>query len=1336
MPFNCSLTIGFTASGIFGRPLATDTQKEITMTSSRSIRIAMSAPLKIACMILLLSAAVMAQTPYRFSIVAETGKTVPGTSDLLTSIDRNVSINSNGFVAFVGTRSGPNVDGVNITGENLYAYDSSAGILRRLMNNAFVLPLSANLSSQIFSPGIQINDQNVVIARRRMNATVQIGFPFGQILSAPFTYIEKWHATQPANCPGLGLTTGCPIQQVAMGDAGVGAAAPLLFFLNPATGGVYPSPFVPFTPFSAVYLYPSLNNNGQVAMAAKGTFPSGGLNYLVTPASPPHNYNRFQTAGVTQGSATRPVIADDGSVVARITDGSSDEIRLFNNDLTSSQLIAGPSNGFTSVGQSPGVSDNGEILAFNGNLTDPDIAASINTNIGQGVFVSIDEGNGSRKLLRIAATLGELGVDTRGNPTTLLFSTLNETDSRAAVVHVKPGAAGNERSVIFASFIAAPSAPSPDNSFTSQLGLRTVQVNMERQPNGSFTYQVFEPKLVAQIGGIATANNTDYRINNLAVYDQLAVTRNGKHRVAFWASTDHGEVVFKAAPVELPLIFIPGAGASYLERSVGGVKQNLWPAPGGFQFLDPTDELNAPDVFRYAQVGSVRLTDLSYGRLLDMLKDPARGGYREYDLKGEPNRCDLSQRSDDPDMNPNLFVFPYDWTKTNAINASKLKSYVNCVQGFHPNSKVNILTHSMGSLLARRYILDNRDVDANGQPQHKVNKLTTIGAPWLGAPKAIAVIENGDFFLSGLDTFPFFRSTIKRVAVGSKGLHELLPSRTYAQLIGSADDIPFCEDNVDFNGDGIKPQFYSYDMLVDLLDKQFPSTRPGTANIVFHDIYSFLQDDWSEDQTNVQYYHIYGIQASAKSIRQVKVRTVEKCISFFCSPKTEFPLAYTSGDGTVPRLSAERKSAGKDLNAPGATLIPFFYPCTGDCADEDTALEHSQLPGNPDVHKAILAALNAESGQLKSSSKAEPALARVEDENGVISLPQLTPANYLYISGYTGSVVVTDELGRSNTPIDGTIFLESVPGVTRHAVGENAEAIITSMGRTYTVRFGSGTEPLNIELTQGTDTTTTLAIRYRDLVLPNGAQAMIKITPQGAENLLYDSDGDGTFETSVPPTVSVSGSAAQDVEGPVVTINEVGQQTTKQITIVAQDSGSGVKAIYYSLDGTHFRPYAGSLNLDPSQTPVVYAFADDNVANRSGLTTLRLTPLVNCASDVTTSVIITRSGFYSLRGSRLIEQVLTIKNTSSIPITAPISLVLDNLSSSFPLFDELVTGHTACAAPLNSPFVNVDVGSDGVLSPGESATVTLQFIRSPGTPRGTSYPINYATRVLAGAGER
>jgi hypothetical protein len=59
------------------------------------------------------------------------------------------------------------------------------------------------------------------------------------------------------------------------------------------------------------------------------------------------------------------------------------------------------------------------------------------------------------------------------------------------------------------------------------------------------------------------------------------------------------------------------------------------------------------------------------------------------------------------------------------------------------------------------------------------------------------------------------------------------------------------------------------------------------------------------------------------------------------------------------------------------------------------------------------------------------------------------------------------------------------------------------------------------------------------------------------------------------------------------------------VTITATDA-SGVKQIFYSLDRTTFQPYTGPLVVDATQTQFIYTFADDQVANRSGLLTYPL----------------------------------------------------------------------------------------------------------------------------------
>src|SRR4030095_7085586 len=95
---------------------------------------------------------------------------------------------------------------------------------------------------------------------------------------------------------------------------------------------------------------------------------------------------------------------------------------------------------------------------------------------------------------------------------------------------------------------------------------------------------------------------------------------------------------------------------------------------------------------------------------------------------------------DTPNPNANLYVFPYDWRKDNAEAANALNAFIACVRNDHPSGdgKIDLLTHSMGGLIAARYIGDH-------QSSHHVDRLVTIAAPWLGAPKAIRVLETGGF---------------------------------------------------------------------------------------------------------------------------------------------------------------------------------------------------------------------------------------------------------------------------------------------------------------------------------------------------------------------------------------------------------------------------------------------------------------------------------------------------------------------------------------------------------------------------------------------------------------
>ena len=178
-------------------------------------------------------------------------------------------------------------------------------------------------------------------------------------------------------------------------------------------------------------------------------------------------------------------------------------------------------------------------------------------------------------------------------------------------------------------------------------------------------------------------------------------------------------------------------------------------------------------------------------------------------------------------------------------------------------------------------------------------------------------------------------------------------------------------------------------------------------------------------------------------------------------------------------------------------------------------------------------------------------------------------------------------------------MLGSVPGVTHTSIGEQVSMLTLAAGSEYTVTFGTLNRPLAVELNTGTDVSVTQLIRYLDLTLPLSVTAMLHVTPGSVEPLRYDADGNGSFETVLTPTVSVSGTAALDTLPPTLAFSASGLGATRQVTITAQDAGSGVQRLLYSLDGTSFQPYSASLTLDPAQTPYVFAFADDNLGNRS-----------------------------------------------------------------------------------------------------------------------------------------
>lgn len=120
-----------------------------------------------------------------------------------------------------------------------------------------------------------------------------------------------------------------------------------------------------------------------------------------------------------------------------------------------------------------------------------------------------------------------------------------------------------------------------------------------------------------------------------------------------------------------------------------------------------------------------------------------------------------------------------------------------------------------------------------------------------------------------------------------------------------------------------------------------------------------------------------------------------------------------------------------------------------------------------------------------------------------------------------------------------------------------------------------------------------------------------------------------------------------------------------------------------------------------------------------------------CAADVTSAIGVTRPKGKKSSGA---TRTVVLTNVSATPITGPASFVLDALVPEGTTLTN-AAGTTACTTPAGSPYVNVDVGSDGIWSPGERVEVVLEFALPP-AGRGKKPALGYTHRVLAGPGER
>lgn len=656
-------------------------------------------------------------------------------------------------------------------------------------------------------------------------------------------------------------------------------------------------------------------------------------------------------------------------------------------------------------------------------------------------------------------------------------------------------------------------------------------------------------------------------------------------------------VTVTATAGKTPVVFVPGITGSYLRED--GTDSDLWPGqmwgtnhaalsnrPGERKIIVAPDVVRElildklPDQTVYAPV----LAELARSRT-------------EYNVAGDPTRrttsgCDLSQAANQP----TLFVFAYDWRLGNDENANRLADYIGCIHKFYPGAKVDIVAHSMGGLVARRYIL-------KAMPDHSVRRMITVGTPWLGAPKFLDVLETGDL---GLTNVLLWRDEVRRLLEAFPGAHELLPSATYFEYAAmSGEPRVFTEKAWDINDDGSEQQEYDYNALVSYVNARYPKEggcgsptdavcRVGDNNQTFHSTSG--QDTWTADPGDIEYRYIVGVRSKKDTIAGQIAQAVPVCSRGRCRMAYRITNVLSRGDGTVPLISARRAPSDQVPVGGNVTIERFTSIGSGD----DAGSEHLKMLHNP----AVLARIT----ELLDSAPGVQAAALDE------TIPPAEPAYYLNVLG-ANVAYVTDSQGQVTGIVSPTLMLREADEVTfLPSSTNNFQAIIPTSG-IFTVTFQSGELPMVIDLVREGDGDPDYAARWRDLAMPPNTAMQLVLSPLGVQELRYDASGDGTPDTAVSaPAVVAEGPGASDTTAPTVTVTLAADHV---VTITAEDE-TGVAGVYYSFDNTSFLAYTGPVSA-PYTATAVYAFADDTLANRSSVTILALTPDVTAP---TTSIAV------------------------------------------------------------------------------------------------------------------
>ncbi len=591
-----------------------------------------------------------------------------------------------------------------------------------------------------------------------------------------------------------------------------------------------------------------------------------------------------------------------------------------------------------------------------------------------------------------------------------------------------------------------------------------------------------------------------------------------------------------APPPRLPVVFIPGIGGSELKAN----QDIFWTAADGHGGTY-SHAYAANEKIWVNQDEAIKLGDDDY---FDILKLKSDGITSESALSLTNNLTPFGYGDIDSFFSEmgyikgvNFFVFPYDWRKDVRSNSDNLDSLIETAKTASGQSKVNLVVHSLGGLVARFYISDA--VKAN-----KVNKLIELGVPHLGAVDSLKTLLYGswlgyDFRLFTIGIPP---SETKDNAQNMPSIFQLIPSLKYYDFYDNSDSdhpYPFL-DNRDIDNNQIIGNL-NYLQTKDLLS----NLNYNMTVFNFGEQLHSLLDSILSQTNGVNVSEIVG--TAQPTLGQIQETYLIDWPGVKLIPKTD--EIYINGDDTVPVYSASLKSDHLDLSG----LAKIYY----------VEQKHSDL-----VSASGLAMLTVKS--ILNNDNALPV--GVSDQKINLEGTQLTLDD--------GQLDLYDDANNHCGADDKGGIEENIPDVTCTSSGTTKQAFVKKkagkVSVTVTRKSPSTTKKTTDIKTRvyKIDKVAKTAV-YKNIPLTTIAKINFTLDPtlDISPILTFYADSTKTDNSSILPISEVTGNSVLDLTPPTTGIQISGTKDATGIysdsvivSLAGSDAGSGILNIEYSLD--------------------------------------------------------------------------------------------------------------------------------------------------------------------------